>query len=96
MLDAEGKVFRYKLVTPVSSTGDETCDRLTTVEDIKGTEIKDSWRWFEVGNIHIYIVENNGSKLNVHEGSMGDIEIGDKVMVSIRHYYPDMVVVYKD
>ncbi len=96
VLDAEGKVFRYKLVTPVSSTGDETCDRLTTVEDIKGTEIKDSWRWFEVGNIHIYIVENNRSKLNVHEGSMGDIEIGDKVMVSIRHYYPDMVVVYKD
>lgn len=96
VLDSDGNLFTFKPVTGDTSTSDEFCHRLTTVEDINYTEVKDSWRWYDLQNVGIYIVDRDNSRNKITKGTIGDIEIGDKILISIVNYYVNMVIVYKD
>lgn len=97
VLDDRGEVFRFRKISPENpdtASNDESCNHFTTVEDINYTEVKDSWRWYDLSKIPVYIVDRRRNK--VLEGSVGDIEIGDEILISIRSYEINLAVVYKD
>lgn len=92
--DDKNQVFRFQKISSSDGNGDEWFNRFTTIENIGYMEIKDSARWYNLENVDIYVVDRKESK--VTKGSMGDIQIGDEVLVSVRNFYQDLLIVYKN